>query len=91
MNLVPRLLPALVLAGALALPAPALAIFASPVQAGCYIVAPGQCRIHTDPFTINVASGKKLVFFKLVLVTIPGGTQTVVYQSHKDQSNPAPA
>ena len=91
MNLLPRLLQALVLAGAIALPTPALAIFASPIQAGCYVVAPGQCRIHADPFTINLASGKKLVFFQLVLVGVPGGPQTVVYSFRPDQSNPVPS
>lgn len=86
-----RLVLALTLASAIALPAPVLAIFASPVQAGCYVVAPGQCRIHVDPFTINLASGKKLVFFKLVLIAVPGGAQTTVYDFHPDQSNPVPA
>jgi len=66
-------------------------IFASPVQAGCYIAGPNDCRIHADPFIINIASGKKLVRFQLV--TIQGGTgiQTVVYDFRTDQSNPAPA
>ena len=66
------------------------AIFASPIQAGCYIAAPNDCRIHVDPFTIDIASGQKLVFFQLVTDQIPGNVLTVVYDFHTDQSNPAP-
>ncbi len=65
-------------------------IFASPIQAGCYIAAPNDCRIHVDPFTIDIASGQKLVFFQLVTILIGTGTQTVIYDFHTDQSNPAP-
>jgi hypothetical protein len=65
-------------------------IFASPVQAGCYIAAPNDCRIHVDPFTINIASGKKLALFRLVAIQMPGGTQTTIYDFRPDQSNPAP-
>jgi hypothetical protein len=43
-------------------------IFASLVHGGCYIAAPSDCRIHVEPFTINIASGKKLVLFKLVAI-----------------------
>jgi hypothetical protein len=63
-------------------------IFASPVQAGCYLARPDRCKIHVDPFTITVASGKKLVYFSLV--AIQGGTQTMIYNFHTDQSNPVP-
>jgi hypothetical protein len=63
-------------------------IFASPVQAGCYIAGPNDCRIHVDPFTINVASGKKLVYFSLV--AIQGVTSTMIYNFRTDQSNPVP-
>jgi hypothetical protein len=66
-------------------------IFASPVQAGCYIAAPNDCRIHVDPFTINISSGKKLGFFQLVAIQSGTGTQTAVYDFHTDQSNPAPS
>ncbi len=67
-------------------------IFASPVQAGCYIAAPADCRIHADPFTINIASGKKLVRFQLVTINITRpGTQTVIYDFRTDQSNPVPS
>jgi hypothetical protein len=65
-------------------------IFASPIQAGCYIAAPNDCRIHADPFTIDIASGQKLVFFQLVAIQIGSGQQTVIYDFRTDQSNPAP-
>ena len=38
-------------------------IYASPIQAGCYIAAPNDCRMHVDPFTIQLATGTKLVLF----------------------------
>jgi len=66
-------------------------IFASPVHGGCYITAPGDCRIHLEPFTINIASGKKLVYFSLVAIKFPGSAQTVIYNWKPDQSNPAPS
>jgi hypothetical protein len=66
------------------------AIFASPIQAGCYIAAPNDCRIHADPFTIDIASGKKLVFFQLIAIQVGTGQQTMIYDFHTDQSNPAP-
>ena len=66
-------------------------IFASPVHGGCYIAATNDCRIHVEPFTINLASGKKLVLFQLIAIQMPGGTQTRIYDFRPDQSNPAPA
>jgi hypothetical protein len=32
-------------------------IFASPVHAGCYLAKADRCKIHVEPFTINIASG----------------------------------
>ncbi len=69
----------------------AVDIFASPVQAGCYIAGPSDCRIHVDPFTIDIASGMKLVNFSLVSIQFPGGIQTKIYDWRPDQSNPAPS
>ncbi len=65
-------------------------IFASPVQAGCYIAGPNDCRIHADPFTINIAATKRLSFFQLVAIQIGSGKQTVIYDFRTDQSNPPP-
>jgi hypothetical protein len=66
------------------------AIFASPIHAGCYIAGPNDCRIHAEPFTINIAAASKLVQFQLV--TISGtNVQRVIYDWRPDASNPAPA
>ncbi len=65
-------------------------IFASPVHGGCYIAGPSECRIHVEPFTINISSGTKLALFKLVAIQMGTGAQTVIYDWRPDQSNPAP-
>src|SRR5512147_1629276 len=66
-------------------------IFASPIHGGCYIAGPSDCRIHVEPFTINIASGTKLALFKLVAIQMGTGAQTVLYDWRPDLSNPAPA
>ena len=66
-------------------------IFASPVHAGCYLDKIDRCKIHVEPFTINLATGKKLALFKLVTITAGTGAQTVIYDFRPDQSNPAPS
>ena len=65
-------------------------IFASPVHGGCYIAGPSDCRLHVEPFTITIASGKKLVRFQLVAIQGGTGTQTMIYDFRPDQSNPVP-
>jgi len=65
-------------------------IFASPVHAGCYLARDDRCKIHVEPFTINIASGQKLVLFRLVAIRSTG-PQTIIYDWRPDQSNPAPA
>jgi len=42
-------------------------VFQSGISAGCYIAAPNVCKIHVDPFTINVDDGanEKLVEFQI--------------------------
>ncbi len=57
---------------------PASAIFASPIQAGCYIAAANDCRVHVDPFTVNLSAGTKLVDVHLVLIQQGTGAQTTV-------------
>lgn len=66
------------------------AIFASAVHAGCYLARIDRCKIHVDPFTINIAPGTKLVEFQLVAIRSGIGTQTVIYNWRPDQSNPVP-
>ncbi len=84
-------------AGLVALPAllrpqrasAATQIFASPIQGGCYIAAPNDCRLHVDPFTIYLATGTKLVSFQL-LAQPSGGNLSVIYDFKPDLSNPVP-
>ncbi len=65
-------------------------IYASPIQAGCYIAASNDCRLHVDPFTINLATDSKLVLFKLISIETGSGTQRLIYDFRPDQSNPVP-
>ena len=66
-------------------------IYASPVHAGCYITRNTRCMIHVEPFTINIATGKKLVRFQLVTTRASTGAQTIIYDFRPDQSNPVPS
>lgn len=65
-------------------------IFASPVHAGCYLARLDRCKIHVEPFTINITPGTKLVEFQLVAIRAGTGAQTVIYNWRPDQSNPVP-
>lgn len=58
--------------------------FASPINGGCYITAPNVCKIHVDPFTINIndGAGAKLEFFTLYANGKP------IYDFRTDISNP---
>ena len=58
------------------------AVFASPIHAGCKVAGPSTCQIIVEPFTIDLAAGKTLVFFQ---VDVDGVT---VYDFRPDQSNP---
>lgn len=57
-------------------------VYASPINAGCYIVAPNDCRIHVDPFTISLMAGSTLKNFSLQA----NGVE--IYQFKTDASNP---
>ena len=83
----------LILSGGLSQPPAAVAapaIFASPIQAGCYLAKHDLCKIHVDPFTIDIAPGQKLVFFQLVAIQGGTGQQTMIYDFRPDVSNPVP-
>lgn len=60
-------------------------VFSSPINGGCYIAAPNQCRLHVDPFTINIGTGQRLVAFQLQ------ANGVTVYDFRTDVSNPPPA
>ena len=66
-------------------------IYASPVHAGCYLAKADRCKIHVEPFTINLATGKKLVYFALIATRARNGLQTTIYDFRPDSSNPVPA
>lgn len=59
-------------------------VFASPINGGCYIAAPNVCKIHIDPFTINIndGAGARLVLFQLL------ANGNVIYDFRTDVSNP---
>lgn len=58
--------------------------FASPINAGCYIAADNSCKIHIDPFTINIDenAGATLQLFTLYANDNP------IYDFRTDVSNP---
>jgi hypothetical protein len=58
--------------------------FASPINGGCYIAAPDVCKIHIDPFLINIndAGGARLERFTLYANGQP------IYDFRTDISNP---
>jgi len=83
-----------IVASGLTQPPPARAepqIYASPVHAGCYLEKIDRCKIHVEPFTINITSGEKLALFKLVTINTGTGAQTLIYDFRPDQSNPVPS
>jgi hypothetical protein len=55
--------------------------FASPVAAGCYLARDGNCYIHVEPFTANVAPGERLERFQLK------ANGVVIYDFSMDVSN----
>ncbi len=66
-----------------------LNVYASPIQAGCYIAGPNDCRIHVEPFTVDLAPGSRLDFFQLVAFP-QGFSSKTIYDFRPDVSNPAP-
>ena len=59
-------------------------VFSSPINGGCYIAAPNDCRLHVDPFTVNIAAGQRLVSLKLQ------SNGVTIYDFRTDVSNPPP-
>lgn len=75
-------------------PASALAepnIYASPLHGGCYQVRPDRCKIHLEPFTIDMAPGTSLVRFQVTAINAASGKQTIIYDFRPDLSNPPTA
>lgn len=62
--------------------APELTVYASPIQAGCYLATRSTCKIRVEPFTINKSSGIGLVGFQL------RANGSLIYDFKTDVSNP---
>jgi hypothetical protein len=62
-------------------------VFSSPINGGCYITSPNECKLHVDPFTVNIndGAGAKLVEFILHANGQP------IYHFRTDVSNPPAA
>lgn len=58
--------------------------FASPINGGCYIAAPNQCKLHVDPFTVNINEGGGVVLEKFTLYA----NGNPIYDFRTDVSNP---
>lgn len=57
-------------------------VFVSPINGGCYIAAANVCKMHLDPFTINISPGVRLKQFTLYANGDP------LYDFRTDVSNP---
>ena len=58
-------------------------IYGSPINGGCYIAGPGQCKLHVDPFIINIDNTTDaLLDFTLYANGSP------IYDFKTDASNP---
>jgi hypothetical protein len=57
-------------------------VFSSPINASCIQVGPSECKLHVDPFTINVLPGQRLEAFQLLANSSP------IYDFRTDISNP---
>jgi hypothetical protein len=66
-------------------------LISTPVQCTRCHLGADRCKIHVEPFTVNIASGQKLALFRLVAIRGGTGVQTIIYDWRPDQSNPAPA
>lgn len=62
--------------------APELTVYASPIQAGCYLATRSTCKIRVDPFTIYKSTGVGLVGFQL------RANGNLIYDFKTDVSNP---
>jgi hypothetical protein len=88
----PRPFLSFLLAGALSLgaassqvraPSPAVpGVLASPLHAACVRVEPSVCKLHVDPYTIQVAPGQRLLAFQL------RANGSLLYDYRTDVSNP---
>lgn len=67
-----------------------VAILASPIQAGCYQVHHDLCKIHIEPFTVNLAASSKLVYFQVLAQRQGAFTGSVIWDFRSDVSYSLP-
>lgn len=65
-------------------------VYASAIQGGCYIAAANDCRLHVEPFTIELAPGTKLVNFQLSAYQVGLGPWTMIWDFRPDSTSPVP-
>jgi hypothetical protein len=58
------------------------AVFSSPINAACVKVTATVCKLHVDPFTIQIAPGNRLSAFQL------RANNSLLYDFRTDVSNP---
>jgi hypothetical protein len=68
--------------GAEAAPVTELQVFASPINAACVQATPSECKLHLDPFTIQLSPGASLEAFQLT------ANGKILYDFRTDLSNP---
>jgi hypothetical protein len=68
--------------GAEAAPVTEQQVFSSPINAACVQVAPSECKLHFDPFTIQISPGATLEAFQLQ------ANDKILYDFRTDLSNP---
>jgi hypothetical protein len=57
-------------------------VFSSPINAACIRVSPTVCKLHVDPFTIQIAPANRLEAFQL------RANSSLLYDFRSDVSNP---
>ena len=65
-------------------------IFVTPLHAGCYLAKAHLCKIHVEPYTLNVTAGTKLVQFQLNAIRSRDAAQITIYDWRPDTGNPVP-
>lgn len=59
-------------------------VYASPINGGCYIAGPNQCKIHLDPFTINMDNISSAPLKQFAIYA----NGVLIYDFRTDVSNP---
>jgi len=62
----------------------------SPIHAGCYLAKLDRCKIHVEPFIINLTPGTHLDRVQIMAQRNGLGSPSVIYDFRPDISNPVP-